>query len=147
MIIRPATHADVLSLIEMGAAFHAASGLAEIATFEREDFAATLRNMIDAEPAILLVAEGDDIIGMAGALVFPFYFNALHKTAQEVFWYVDPAARGNVGVALLDGLEQAAREKGCESMIMIELDRLRPVSALYERRGYSRAEHSWIRRL
>lgn len=147
-MIRPATPGDMAALVEMGARFHAASGLAETAGFVAQDFAATAGRMIEDEAAILLVAEtGEQCLGMAGALTFPFYSNGSHRTAQEVFWWVEPAARGNVGVALLDGLENEAMARGCASMIMIELDHLKPVGPLYARRGYKRAEHSWIRRL
>ena len=145
-MIRLGHKGDIPALVELGAKFHAESGMADIAGYVPEDFAATLEGMIASEMMILLVAEDEKPVGMAGAVIFPFYFNSAHRTAQEMFWYVAPEARGGTGTALLGTLETVAKGKGCESLMMVELDHI-PCGAIYEGRGYRRAERSWIRRL
>lgn len=111
---------------------------------------ATLERMCAAPEAILLVAERDGrLIGMAGGLVSPLYFNHDHLTGQELFWWIDPKERGSIGVRLLETLENEARARGCQSWAMIALDKVDPerTARIYERRGYRASERSFIKRL
>lgn len=149
-MIRPATLEDVPAIAEMGERFHAEAGWADVAGYSVGDCAKSLIQMIETELGIVLVAEdGGRIVGIAGGLVFPLYFNGAHKTGQELFLYVEPGRRDGTGARLLQALEDEARLAGCESWIMIALDKVSPEATgrLYQRRGYRAAEHSWIRRL
>lgn len=149
-MIRPASLSDVAAVAVLGERFHEEAGLGDIASYSHADTRATLAGMVESPDAILIVAEKDgEIVGMAGALTFPFYFNAGHRTAQELFWYVKSDARDGTGRELIDALEATAREMGCESLIMIALENISPevTGRYYRSRGYRAAEHSWIRRL
>lgn len=149
-MIREATLEDVPAIAQIGERFHGEAGWGDIAAYSVEDCARTLATMIGNEAAILLVAEKDgEIVGMAGGMVFPLYFNAAHKSGQELFWYMKPGLRDGTGGALLEAMEQTARDRGCQSWIMIALDKVAPelTGRLYRRRGYRPSEHSWIRRL
>lgn len=149
-MIRRASADDVEIIANLGREFHEEAGWADIADYRSVDCAETLRRMVDAEGALLLVAEDNgEIVGMAGAVLFPLYFNAAHLTAQELFWWIKPGLRNGEGGRLLDAMENEVRARGCESMIMIALDRVNPdaTGRLYRRRGYRASEHSWIRRL
>jgi GNAT superfamily N-acetyltransferase len=106
--------------------------------------------MIDLPSAILLAAwDGPAIVGTVGAMLFPAYFNRAVTIGQETFYWAAPSHRGMLGPAMLDAVEQAAREAGASQFIMVSLDALRPeaVGRLYERRGYSPLEHSYVRSL
>jgi GNAT superfamily N-acetyltransferase len=147
-MIRSARPEDVPAIAELGEEFHASAGWGDIAEYVRADCETSLRQMI--EIGILLVAEHEgEIVGMAGGLTFPLYFNFSHRTGQEFFWYMRPSYRNGEGARLLDALEDSAREAGCQSWIMIALDQVEPelMGRLYRSRGYRAAEHSWIRRL
>jgi GNAT superfamily N-acetyltransferase len=149
-MIRLATPEDVPEIARLGGEFYAEAGWADIAEYRADDCAATLGQMVGTDAAILLVAEDEgEIVGMAGALTFPLYFNASHRAAQELFWWIKPGLRNGIGSRLLDTLETEARAKGCSSLIMIALDKVNPEATgrLYRRRGYRASEHSWIRRL
>lgn len=149
-MIRPATLADVPAITQLGERFHGEAGWADISSFNAENCASSLTAMVENPEAILLVAEKDGrIVGMAGGMTFPLYFNASHRSGQELFWYVEPGLRDGTGGRLLDAMEQAARDRGCQSWIMIALDKVDPelTGRLYRRRGYRASEHSWIRRL
>lgn len=149
-MIRTATHDDVPAIAALGRKFHGEAGWADIADYVKKDCEASLHGMIDNPDAILLVAEDEgEIAGMAGGVTFPLYFNASHRTGQELFFYIVPGLRNGMGRKLLATLETEARALGCQSWIMIALEKIRPEATgrLYRREGYRAAEHSWIRRL
>lgn len=145
MMIRPAIHSDAEKLIGMGRRFFEASGYEDITTFRPEVFAATLDHVFTN--GVLLVADDNGPVGMAAALVYPFYFSG-DMTAQELLWWVDEEHRG-IGGHLLDGLIAAVKAKGAQSLSMISLDKLNPekVGKMYEKRGFRRSEHSYIKKL
>ena len=144
MNIRTAREIDLPALLEMGARFFAASGYADVTSFDRETFRTTLFTLM--RDGVLLVAEKHfGIVGMAGAVVYPFYFNSSHTTAQEMFWWVDEEHRG-IGSKLFDAMVAAVKDRGAKSLSMIALDALQPekVGAFYERRGFRPSERAFI---
>ena len=149
-MIRRATLEDVATIAALGELFHAEAGWADICEYSVEDCEKTLAFMVSDENGILFVAEVDgEIVGMAGGLAHPLYFNHAHKSGQEMFWWVKPGLRGGIGRELLDAMEDEARAIGCTSWAMIALDKVQPelTGRLYRRRGYRASEHSWIKRL
>lgn len=149
-MIRLARLEDVPAIAEIGERFHEAAGWADVADYKAADCAKTLTHLIESDDGIVLVAEQDDrIVGIAGGLAFPLYFNLGHKSGQELFLYVEPGLRDGIGGRLLRTLENEARAIGCESWAMIALDKVAPEATgrLYRRSGYRAAEHSWIKRL
>lgn len=148
--IRPATENDIAVIAEMGARFFEEAQWSDVTEWDHDSICATLRHLIDNPLGILLVSTRKGVIrGMAGGLVHPAYFNMHHLTGQELFWWVEPSERGGMGSLLLDCLELAAAQRGAQTWVMIALDKVRPnaVGAVYKRRGYRAAEHSWIKRL
>jgi GNAT superfamily N-acetyltransferase len=149
-MIRPATEADCETIAKLGEIFHAEAAWSDICAFDAADCQITLERMSRHPEAILLVAEKDGrIIGMAGGLISPLYFNHRHMTGQELFWWIDPKERGSVGVRLLEALEDEARRMGCSSWAMIALDKVEPerTARIYQRRGYRASERTFIKRL
>ena len=148
-MIRAATLDDLPAIAEMGERFHAEAGWADVAAYDRQHCIASLQAMLDGAGVVLVAETAGKVVGIAGGLYFPLYFNHAHRTGQELFLYVEPGLRDGTGARLLTALEDAARDAGCQSWIMIALDRVSPEATgrLYQRRGYRPAEHSWIRRL
>lgn len=147
-MIRPARAEDLPVVIDMGQRFFAASGYADVAAFDADSFTATVRHLMDGAGVCLVAEEDGRVVGMAGAMAYPFYFNMAHKTGQELFWWLNPAHRGgSLGAQLFDGLEEWARVQGCASFTMVALNASRPaaVGAIYKRRGYRASEHTFIK--
>jgi hypothetical protein len=119
----------------MGEKFHRASGV-EI-PFDGPSLIETFEKLMNHDDGILVVSK----TGMAGALVYPAYFNRHTLVAQEIFWWGD----GD----LLQALESRARTRGAETLSMISLDGLREdaVGRFYRMNGYRPLEHTYIKRL
>jgi hypothetical protein len=103
---------------------------------------ATFCNLIDNG---ILLTDGEQCA--AGALVYPAFFNASYTLASEFFWWVDPDARGRLGIDLLNALEAAAEQAGAHSLTMMTLEAVNPerTGRLYQRRGYRPQEHHYIK--
>jgi GNAT superfamily N-acetyltransferase len=148
-MIRAATEEDIPAVLVMGRRFFDLAGCPAIAEWDDASFIMTLKNLIESPDGILLVVERSDrLVGMAGALLFPFYFNTSHRTGQEIFWWVEPEARGREALALFAALEEQARDAGAESFIMSNVEAMRSeaVARYYRRRGYRAAENTFIKR-
>jgi len=153
-MIRPATLEDCETIAELGEEFFTEAGWQDVAEYRREDCLKSLQFLATNDTGILLVAEEDgEIIGMAGGLVSPLFFNFSHKAAQEFFWWMSPRSGGTLGVRMLDALEHGARALGCSTLTMGLIAILSAgkkgasMRRLLVRRGYRPAEHTWIKRL
>lgn len=118
--------------------------------FDANTFKTTFDNLLIGDGVCIVAELGSKIIGIAGAVAYPFYFNSEHKTGQEMFWWINEEHRKeNIGSLVLKELEEWARGTGCKTFSMISLESLRPesVGKLYVRAGYRASEHSYIKEL
>jgi len=131
----------------MGRRFHRATGLRGIAEFVPRSFGSSVEMLLQDKLGVVLVVDDDRPVGMAGGVVFPFFFNHAHQTAQELFWWVEPTHRGQSSAALREALERALIGLGANSVQMVCVDGLRheALSRHYESKGYRPMEHSFIR--
>lgn len=144
MIIRDATHDDIPELVAMGERFFSATPYTKIIDYDPASIEKMLHHLIDCGDGILLVA-GDPIVGVAGALLYPFYFNLSHKTGNEIFWWVDEDQRG-VGLRLFRSLENSVKDAGADSFSMSEITGMKPAGHIYERAGYVQSDSTFIKR-
>lgn len=145
-MIRRATQQDVDAIVKMGERFYATTSYADWAPFCAESSAELVRMVVDT--GILLVAERPvQLIGMVGAIIAPFVFNRKILAAHEVFWWMEPEARGGTEAwRLLQALEREADGAGCSALQMMALHSSPPqAGALYERCGYSLTEKSYTK--
>lgn len=68
------------------------------------------------------------------------------RIAQELAWWIDPAHRGH-GTAMLDAYEAWAAANRCAYVGVASLAAFPRTDAIYERRGYSRAETHFLKAL
>lgn len=150
-MIRAATEEDIPDLLRMGREFYAQSGAwPDLAAFDAASVTATLRHLIVSPDGILLAAEqGGSVVGMAGALLYPLWLNTVHRTGQELFWFVAPQHRRGLGGRLLTALERAAKAAGAQSFTMIcEADlRADALGRVYRRAGYRPTERAYMKGL
>jgi len=103
----------------------------------------TVRNMLTSDDAVILIDEK----AMVGGLVYGHYFDMNRRIASELFWWVDPEARGNgIGIRLLKALEDWARGRGAERLTMLYMKSLgQGLEKLYTRYGFIPHEASFVK--
>lgn len=148
MIVRRATESDLGFILRMGRDFFEVSGYRSVLEFDAGSFVRTVRRIMRSGRGVVLIGETTRPVGMAAGVLYPSYMNRAHLTGQELFWWVDPAARGD-GRDLLAALEGWARRNGARSFTMGALAAQRPaaVGSLYARSGYRPMENLYVRRL
>lgn len=148
-MIREAGIDDLPRLVCMGRDFFNETELWNVTSFDEQSAMKTLSAMITNKDSVILVAEKDGVVvGVAGAVIVPFYFNMAQQVAQEFFWFVEREYRnGSVGIRLYDALEQWARDGGAGLMSMAALGCNPSVSKFYFQRGYYQQETNYLRRL
>lgn len=140
MIVRAATLRDRFAMIRMAKAFLAESGLP--LPCDPAHMEATGRRFIEDADKLALVMERDGrVLGMLLAGVATSALAPV-KIADELVWWVEPAARGH-GVRLLRAYEAWARDQGARIVGMHAPDD--EVAELYRRRGYGRTDTTWMR--
>ena len=145
MQVRNATLADLPAIVSMSAKFYATTDYTAFSDFCPDTVAGLATTLI--EHGVMLVAEAEEVVGMAGLFVAPFMFNHARKGAYEVVWWVEPEAQGaGAGKALLAAIEPACRAKGCHAIQMVHLATSpAQAGALYERMGYRHTESSYTK--
>jgi len=94
------------------------------------------------DSALLVTNTLDGVIGLV-AKVHPFGEDVM---AQEIVWWVDPAARKNgTGTKLLRAAEDWARDRGAKTMLMVAPNDA--VGLYYNSIGYKPFETFWKRSL
>lgn len=121
----------------MGARFHAVSGYARIAPYDRAIMARTCEGMIGQRNAFLWKGNG----AMIGAIVFPL-FMARAWIAQELFWWSETPGTGRL---LFQAYEDWARARSARASIMLAVKDFERMEAVYARAGYAPAERSYLK--
>ena len=90
------------------------------------------------------------IIGFAAGAVSPLMGDSSILMGSELAWWVEPSSRSTgAGIALLERLEDAARAIGVKYWTMIYMETSMPeqIRQIYEQRGYSLKETSYVKQL
>lgn len=147
MTIRPAVLADVPALVALGCRFLASSVYGGYFRENLQQIDQTATHLITHEDGIVLVAlEADSLRGAIGVLCFPHTWSGA-RTAGELFWYVDPEARGSIGIRLFKAAEVWAVSQSATSLQMVAPEGAERIEQLYQRSGYAPLERGWVRTL
>lgn len=111
----------------------------------------SVRQMLEttSENGINIVVEDNGVIvGMAGAVIAPAYFNNNYLVGAELFWWVEPEYRdAGVGKLIVDELERRGKEAGVTFWSMMILESVEPekATAMYKKLGYEPAERTFLK--
>lgn len=144
MEVRKAVEADFPDIVRMGLEFAIAPGYEGRVNLDPLIFAERLEHLSQAEDGFLSVLTDDGkVCGAIGGFVAPSLFsNARH--ASELFWFVDPKARGNgSGRKLLEALVEWAKSTDALTLNMIEPPSNPQIGSLYEKMSFSKFETYW----
>lgn len=109
-MIRPANHADIPGLVEMGAVMHAESRYSRM-TYDPAKVAVVL-GMILERGAVFVAERDGEIIGGFAGVVEEHWFSS-DKVATDLALFVQPGKRGSLAaVQLLKAFLVWASEKG-----------------------------------
>jgi GNAT superfamily N-acetyltransferase len=151
IIVNKATVNDIEDYIGMCAKFHSKSTIKDYAVFDVESMQAFLLNALSNPDIAVFVCKDDNkLIGITAGLVFPLYFNHNYKVAQELWWWLEPEARGSgAGDLMYKALESWAKEKEANAMFMIALEdeKVETMAKLYKRKGFVGTERTFIKEL
>jgi len=149
IIVRQAVEADLPIYVQLSADFHAASPMQRVCQFEPEGFKDFVLNAFDNPDICILVAELDgEIVGITGGIIYPLYFSPSHKVAQELWWWLTPAARGSgVGNKMFKHLQLWSKERGAKTIFMIALEdeRAEKMEKVYCRAGFEPMERTFMK--
>lgn len=139
MTIRRATEQDFDGMADMSEHFLSATPYGTLLDASPDTLVSFMRSLAGLETAAMWVAESDGrLVGMVAGWVFQHPFSG-QPIASELVWWVEPEARGTVGIRLLDAFETWAKKRGATGIQMIAPESS-SIGALYERRGYRRVE-------
>ncbi len=149
MNIRPATAADLDAYVELLAYFHEASPMHGVAAYDIDGIRDFLTASLDNSNILLLVGELDgEIVGVTSCLLYPLYFSPNYQVAQELWWWLTPAARGSgIGQAMFKQIEAWAKDKNARALFMIALEdeRAAAMEKVYFRAGFRPLERTFIK--
>lgn len=148
-MIREAVIEDIPVMVKLGKEFFDFTELGRITEYDADSAAKTFKALIENEMATILLIEIDGkVVGGAGAVLSPFYFNLNHITGQEFFWFVSEKYRGTKeSLKLFNALEGWAKDQGANSFFMIALKCNDGIKKLYEHKGYYEQETHFARRV
>jgi GNAT superfamily N-acetyltransferase len=139
-VIREATEDDIPRLVEMGERFLTETVYRGRVAVNPRAMARTVAQLLVSETGAVFVSERDaQVVGMIGVLFFENPITG-EPTVSELFWWVEPEARGS-GVRLLKRAEQWALAAGAHKVHMIAPTP--DVAQLYERMGYGYLEAAY----
>lgn len=147
-MIRQATSDDLRRIVEMSEKFYPQTPYILLTPFDPEAVGALALALI--ESGIMLVAEVEgEVVGMVGLAIAPFIFNPELVGAYEVIWWVEPEHQSNgVGRALLEAIDDLARERGAFFVHMALMPNSPDAAAaLYFKLGYAHTEMSFTKRI
>lgn len=151
MQIREATVGDTEEVIALMSAFHAESVYGQ-APMDEPSLRLTIEMLTASAIGSLWVASTDDgrIVGVTGGLITPTWWNRNITSAAEFLWFVHPDhRRSKAGKLLFQALEAWAKDAGATYIMMASAagKHQKRVNQIYEGRGYSPIETSYIKEL
>jgi len=147
MIVRNATAFDLDKYVVLAEKFHAASPMHGAIDFDPKGYAEFYISALQNESMGIWLAEIENkVVGIVGAIAYPLYFNPNALVVQELWWWLDPAFRGE-GNKMFKQIELWAKERNAAALFMIALedDRAAKMEKVYQRAGFKPIERTFMK--
>ena len=143
-MIRPAVPGDLHDLLNYGRFFWQKTPYCGKIPYNGHAVETLLESMMDSH--YLIVSEdGDDMLGFLGMLITPMVFNPDYMIATEVFFFVDPAWRGNdIGASLFARAEYDLVDL-VDIIVFGDMTTSTDMTEMYTRNGYVCTERSFTK--
>lgn len=147
--IREAKLEDIKEIIECGKHFFEYAKFNEKGLFLCEkSFGKEVELYISSSNGIiLLLMDGNAVVGGICGAVVPWAFNNSVKMCHEFFYWVEPEHRGLSSIRLYKKFEKQAIEEGAKFVHMITPNTELNIDGLYQRLGFKYHESGWIKEL
>ncbi len=144
-MIREATAADLPPLLLIAEAFGAEAP--DTHNYDLDKVEAMLRFCIYDDNAVVYVMEMDEVVvgGIVG--VVAEMWASYDMSATEVAWFVDKKYRGRGALKLLRAFEDWAESKEADYITVADIEGIANLEPLYKRKGYSKVETSYSKRV
>lgn len=143
-MVRLATKEDHLDLLLLAKQF-----LKEYNTnysIDLPSLSESILTMVDDPNFLVLVFEKNRSVEglLCAAIGSPFF--SKDKVSSELAWFLSKDARGHKeSTLLIDTYEEWAKSKGCKFITMSDIDSLTNLKPLYESRGYTLTEKTYVK--
>jgi RimJ/RimL family protein N-acetyltransferase len=131
--------------------FHLKSTIHSYADFDYSSCKTFLLSCLEnPDISVLCYKKDNKVVGIAGGLLFPLYFNHNYKVVQELWWWVEEEYRGSeCATEMYKALEQWANDKQANGMFMIALEdsNVEKMVKVYKRKGFVGTERTFIKEL
>ena len=144
-MIREATAADLPPLLLIAKAF--GDEAPDTHNYDLDKVEAMLRFCIYDDNAVVYVMEMDEVVvgGIVG--VVAEMWASYDLSATEVAWFVDKNYRGRGALKLLRAFEDWAESKEADYITVADIEGIANLEPLYKRKGYSKVETSYSKRV
>ena len=140
---------DIFRIVRMSQKFWAQTEYSDI-EHDDEHVADVALNCMNAGLMAVLDDDEHGVVGFVCGVQHPVLANPNVTFVAEIAWWVNEDHRGHGnGRALLEFIENLARERGASRMTMMVMEHPDPAPGirLYEHCGYHSVEHSYSKRL
>lgn len=148
MMYLHATKADLKNCVPCAKAFHNIYDPG--VEFCESSFLDYWSSMLDSGTGFMILVEhkDGDVIGGAGGVVTNFQTSSV-KNAIEMFWWVDPEFRGEVGLKLYNEFIAESKRRGAKRLLMAYMANSMPdkLEKFYASKGFTPFEHHVIKNL
>ena len=144
-MIREATTADVPTLLLISERF--GSEAPDTHKYDAGKVERMLQFCIDDDNAVVYVMEvGGVVVGGILGVVAEMWAS-YERSATEVAWFVDKQYRGRGALKLLRSFEDWAESKDADYITVADIQGIANLEPLYKRKGYSKVETSYSKRV
>lgn len=144
-MIREIEDKDVAVLVEYGKYFWLDTPFVTTGMEYNPESVADLIAELHLNHYIRVYEVDEKIVGFIGVMIMPFHFNRDYTIASEVFFFVHPEHRGEVGKEMLEQAEKDLKEKDVNIISVGDMLSSKDMGEYYTRLGYVHTENTYVK--